>query len=129
MTGTVDYTDARVENIFDKDRHLNSVRRPETLTANVSESSTGSEIVARRDMVSDDGVSSHQPLVESMRSTYQTTPLDKPSSKIFPCAELDQASAAPRWRSSPWRWSVLRGMVRTRQWVGALSRICSAAES
>jgi serine/threonine protein kinase len=34
-----------------------------------------------------------------------------------------------RWSVSPWRWSVLRDMVRTRQWVGALSRICSAAES
>ena len=39
------------EPLNDKDRHLNSVRRPETLIANVSASSTGSELVARWDIV------------------------------------------------------------------------------
>ena len=39
------------EPLNDQDRHLNSVRRPETLIANVSPSSTGSELVARWDIV------------------------------------------------------------------------------
>jgi protocatechuate 3,4-dioxygenase beta subunit len=39
------------EPLNDKDRHLNSVRRPETLIANVSASSTGPELVARWDIV------------------------------------------------------------------------------
>ena len=39
------------EPLNDKDRHLNSVRRPETLIANVSASSTSSELVARWDIV------------------------------------------------------------------------------
>jgi protocatechuate 3,4-dioxygenase beta subunit len=39
------------EPLNDKDRHLNSVRRPETLIANVSASPTGSELVARWDIV------------------------------------------------------------------------------
>ena len=39
------------EPLNDKDRHLNSVRRPETLIANVSASSTGAELVARWDIV------------------------------------------------------------------------------
>ena len=34
-----------------QDRHLNSVRRPETLIANVSASSTGSDLVATWDIV------------------------------------------------------------------------------
>ena len=39
------------ERLNDQDRHLNSVRRPETLIANVSASSSGSELVARWDIV------------------------------------------------------------------------------
>jgi len=39
------------EPLNDKDRHLNSVRRPDTLIANVSASSAGSELVARWDIV------------------------------------------------------------------------------
>jgi protocatechuate 3,4-dioxygenase beta subunit len=39
------------EPLNDKDRHLNSVRRPETLIANVSASLTGPELVARWDIV------------------------------------------------------------------------------
>jgi protocatechuate 3,4-dioxygenase, beta subunit len=39
------------ERLNDQDRHLNSVRRPETLIANISPSSTGSELVAHWDIV------------------------------------------------------------------------------
>lgn len=39
------------ERLNDQDRHLNSVRRPETLIANISSSSTGSELVAHWDIV------------------------------------------------------------------------------
>jgi protocatechuate 3,4-dioxygenase beta subunit len=39
------------ERLNDQDRHLNSVRRPETLIAKVSASSTGSALVARWDIV------------------------------------------------------------------------------
>ena len=39
------------EPLNDQDRHLNSVRRPETLIANVAASSTGSDLVARWDIV------------------------------------------------------------------------------
>ena len=39
------------EPLNDKDRHLNSVRRPDTLIANVLASSTGSELVAHWDIV------------------------------------------------------------------------------
>lgn len=51
-------TDRKVTQLFfpnerlnDQDRHLNSVRRPETLIANVSASSSGSVVVARWDIV------------------------------------------------------------------------------
>lgn len=39
------------ERLNDQDRHLNSVRRPETLIANISPSSAGSELVAHWDIV------------------------------------------------------------------------------
>ena len=39
------------ERLNDRDRHLNSVRRPETLIANISSSSTGTELVAHWDIV------------------------------------------------------------------------------
>lgn len=39
------------ERLNDQDRHLNSVRRPETLIANISSSSTGTELVAHWDIV------------------------------------------------------------------------------
>ncbi|MCA1585312.1 MAG: protocatechuate 3,4-dioxygenase [Acidobacteria bacterium] len=39
------------ERLNDKDRHLNSVRRPETLIANISSPSTGTELVAHWDIV------------------------------------------------------------------------------
>jgi protocatechuate 3,4-dioxygenase beta subunit len=39
------------EPLNDQDRHLNSVRRPETLIANVSSTAASSELVAHRDIV------------------------------------------------------------------------------
>jgi protocatechuate 3,4-dioxygenase beta subunit len=39
------------ERLNDQDRHLNSVRRPETLIANISSSSTGTELVGHWDIV------------------------------------------------------------------------------